>query len=83
MYGCRLEPIFLNDPSSGLELNTNLKPPPKVMLDVVCRDLTDGSLSERLLEMHAGSFIRLVGFLCADRRLGIILQEKIHPVREL
>jgi hypothetical protein len=31
MNGCGLEPVFLNHPSSGLELNANLTSPPKVM----------------------------------------------------
>ena len=65
MNGRRLEPIFLNDTGIGLELNTNLTSPPKVMLDIVCRDLANRTLTEGLLEMQPGSFVRFMGLLCA------------------
>jgi hypothetical protein len=39
----RLEPIFLNDTIRSLELNAGLKSPSDVMLDIVRRNIADGS----------------------------------------
>jgi len=60
-----------------------LESAPKVILDIICADIADRTLAKRLFEMQAGSLIGLVGLLCANRRFGVVLQEKIHPVREL
>ena len=83
MDGRWLKAAFLNDTGTGLDLDIRLQSAPKVMLDIVCADIADRTLAERLFEMHASSLVGLVCLLCADRRLGVVLQEKIHPVREL
>jgi len=36
------------------------------MLDIVCADIADRTLAERLFEMQARSPVGLVGLLCAD-----------------
>src|SRR5439155_18871595 len=35
MDGCRLKPVFLNDAGSGPDLNSRLKPPSEIVLNVI------------------------------------------------
>ena len=74
----RLEPISLYDPSASLDLNTSLKAPEKVKLDVVGGDVRNRTLREGPLKMQGCSLVRFMCLLCADWGLGIILQEEIR-----
>jgi hypothetical protein len=81
---CRwLEAVFLNHPGAGLDLNSRLQPPSKVDLDIVRGNLTDRSVAEHLLEMPTGTLVGLMGLFCAHGGLGVVLQEKVHPIRKL
>jgi hypothetical protein len=53
------------------------------VLDIICVEVMERSLAERLFEVPAGTLVRCVGLFRADGRLGIILKEKVHPIREL
>jgi hypothetical protein len=77
-----LEAAFLDDTGSGTDLDMGLESAAKVILDIICADIADRTLAKRSFEMQAGSLVGLVGLLCANRRFGVVLQEKIHPVRE-
>jgi hypothetical protein len=79
----RLKPIFFNNAGGGRDLNPSLKPPSKIVLNVICGKLSDRSLAECLFEAPAGALVRFVGLFRADRRLGVVLQEKVHPIRKL
>lgn len=80
---CRLKLVFLNDAGSGPDLNSRLKPPSKIVLDVIRGDVTDRPLTKRLLEVQGRALVCLVGLLCPNRRLGIVLQKKVRPILEL
>lgn len=80
---CRLEPVFFNDTASGPDLNSRLKPLSKIQLDVIDRDVSHRPLPKRLLEVQAPTFVGFVGLLCPNRRLGVVLQKEIRPIREL
>lgn len=79
----RLKPIFFHNAGSGCDLNPSLKPSSKIVLNVICGKLSDRSLAECLFEAPAGALVRFVGLFRADRRLGVVLQEKVHPIRKL
>jgi hypothetical protein len=79
----RLKPVFFNNAGSGLELNPNLKAPPKIVLNVICAEVQERMPPERLFEMPTRTLVRMVRLFRADGRLGIILQKKVHPIREL
>ena len=60
-----------------------LKAPSKVELDIVRSNLTDRSVAEFPLEMATGTLVGRMGLFCAHGGLGVVLQEKVHPVRKL
>jgi hypothetical protein len=79
----RLKPVFLDNPVCRSNLDAGLQAPSKVMFDLIRREVGNGSLAERVLEMASGAPVCFVCLFCADRGLGIVLQEKFHPGREL
>jgi hypothetical protein len=78
-----LEQTSLNNPGTGLELDPSLETPPKVLLNVIRRNLADGSITGRPPKMPARSFVGLVRLRGADRRLRIVLQKILDPIRKL
>ncbi len=79
----RLEPVLFDDTACGSNLNSHLKPPVKIQLDVIDGDVSQRPLCERLFEMQAPAFVSFVGLFCPNRRLGVVLQKEIRPIREL
>jgi len=65
----RLEQVFLNDTLGGSELYSRLKPPPKIVLDVICRKITNCSSTKGLFEMPGRTFVCFVRFFRPDWRL--------------
>jgi hypothetical protein len=57
-----------------------LQPPTQVLFDLVCGEISQPPLGEGLLQMSYRPHIGLVGLGCADRRLGVVLQKKRHPI---
>ncbi len=45
----RLKPAFLDDPGSGLDLDSRLKPPSKIVLDIIRADIANWSLAKGVL----------------------------------
>jgi hypothetical protein len=56
----RLEPVLLDDTLGGPELYSRLKPSPKVVLNVIRRDLANRSLAKRFLEVQGRAPVRFV-----------------------
>jgi len=52
----------------------------EVELDRIRRNVHDGTGAKRLLKMLCAAIVCCVGFLCAYRRLGVVLQKEIRPL---
>jgi hypothetical protein len=83
MDGRRLKPISLNDSARGPDLNSRLQSPSEVVFNVIRTDVANGPLTKRLLEVQGRTSIRFVRLFGSDRWLGVVLQEKVRPIREL
>ena len=80
MHRCGLEPPALNDTCGSSDWHSILQPAPQVELHIVGCEIAQIPVLESLLKMRAAPQISFVGPVRANRRLRVILQEKLHPI---
>ena len=80
MHRCGLEPPALNDTCGSSDWYSILQPAPQVELHIVGCEIAQIPVLESLLKMRAAPQISFVGPVRANRRLRVILQEKLHPI---